>query len=50
MTFGNAKLREIRERKNELALLEQDILAVKEKLIKRLAELKQGTDLKETQK
>ena len=41
LKFGDAKLRDIKERKNELALLEQDILATREKLIKRLEELKQ---------
>ncbi len=42
LKFGDAKLRDIRERKNELVLLEQDILATREKLIKRLAALKQS--------
>ena len=41
LKFGDAKLRDIKERKNELALLEQDILATREKLTKRLEELKQ---------
>lgn len=45
LKFGDAKLKEIQERKNELELLEQDILATKERLIKRLAELKQPTRL-----
>lgn len=40
LQFGDAKLKEIRDRKKELQLLEQDILATREKLIKRLAELK----------
>jgi len=45
LKFGDTKLKEIQERKNELELLEQDILATKEKLIKRLAELKQPARL-----
>lgn len=40
LTFGDAKLKEIQERKKELTLLEQDILATKEKLIKRISVLK----------
>ncbi len=39
LTYGDAKLKEIRERKKELTLLEQDILATREKLIKRKMEL-----------
>ena len=42
LKFGDAKLSDIQERKNELVLLEQDILATREKLIKRLAVLKQS--------
>ncbi len=42
LKFGDARLRDIEERKNELVLLEQDILATREKLIKRLGELKQS--------
>ena len=33
LKFGDAKLREIQDRKRELTLLEQDILATKEKLV-----------------
>lgn len=39
LRYGDAKLKEIRERKKELTLLEQDILAVRDKLIKRKLEL-----------
>ncbi len=39
LAFGDAKLKEIQERKKELVLLEQDILATREKLIKRKIEL-----------
>lgn len=39
LAFGDAKLAEIRERKTELALLEQDILATRDKLLARLSEL-----------
>ncbi len=41
LAFGDAKLKEIQERKKELVLLEQDILATREKLIKRKIELEQ---------
>lgn len=40
LQFGDAKLRQLRERKRELQLLEQDILATRDKLIKRVAQLK----------
>ncbi|OGQ89686.1 MAG: MerR family transcriptional regulator [Deltaproteobacteria bacterium RIFOXYC2_FULL_48_10] len=39
LRYGDAKLKEIRERKKELTLLEQDILAVRDRLIKRKLEL-----------
>lgn len=39
LKYGDAKLKEIRERKKELTLLEQDILATRDKLIKRKLEL-----------
>lgn len=39
LTYGDAKLKEIRERKKELTLLEQDILATRDQLIKRKMEL-----------
>ncbi len=39
LRYGDAKLKEIRERKKELTLLEQDILATRDKLIKRKMEL-----------
>ena len=35
LAFGDAKLKEIEERKKELCLLEQDLLATREKLIQR---------------
>jgi DNA-binding transcriptional MerR regulator len=40
LAYGDRKLKELRERIEELELLEHDILSVKEKLLKRLAELK----------
>jgi DNA-binding transcriptional MerR regulator len=39
LAYGEKKLSEIRERVRELQLLEQDILNVKEKLLRRLKEL-----------
>ena len=39
LAFGDAKLREIEERKKDLMLLEQDILATREKLVRRLKEI-----------
>ena len=44
LKFGDAKLKEIRNRKRELTLLEQDILATREKLIKRFKEIKAATN------
>ncbi|NOX34219.1 MAG: MerR family DNA-binding transcriptional regulator [Deltaproteobacteria bacterium] len=46
LEFGKAKLKEIRERKKELTLLEQDIRATRKKLIKRRTALKQKTNQK----
>ncbi|MGE0087204.1 MAG: MerR family transcriptional regulator [Desulfococcaceae bacterium] len=43
LAYGEAKLKEIRERKQELELLEQDILATREKLIRRIAEIRNQT-------
>jgi DNA-binding transcriptional MerR regulator len=40
LAYGDRKLKELRHRIEELEILEHDILSVKEKLIKRLAELK----------
>jgi DNA-binding transcriptional MerR regulator len=40
LKFGEAKLKEIKDRKKELTLLEKDILSTREKLIKRLNEIK----------
>jgi DNA-binding transcriptional MerR regulator len=40
LAYGETKLRELRQRIEELELLEHDILSVKEKLLKRLTELK----------
>ena len=42
LAYGEKKLREIRDRIGELQLLEQDILSVREKLVKRLSELRKG--------
>jgi DNA-binding transcriptional MerR regulator len=39
LAFGEKRLAEIRDRMNELRLLEKDLLEVKEKLIRRLAEI-----------
>jgi DNA-binding transcriptional MerR regulator len=39
LRYGDAKLKEIRERKEELTFLEKDILATRKKLIKRKKEL-----------
>jgi DNA-binding transcriptional MerR regulator len=41
LTYGNAKLREIRARIKDLELLEQDLLETKKKLLDRLAGLKE---------
>lgn len=41
LRFGDAKLKEIQERKRELTLLEQDILSTREKLMKRKLEIEQ---------
>ncbi len=46
LAFGDAKLKEIQERKKELVLLEQDILATREKLIKRKIELEKQEEKK----
>jgi len=43
LKFGDAKLKEIEDKKRELTLLEQDILATREKLIKRFKELNLST-------
>lgn len=50
LEFGDAKLKEIQERKKELELLEQDIIATKEKLVKRITDLKSKTNLKQEEK
>ncbi len=47
LAYGEAKLKEIRERKQELELLEQDILATREKLIRRIAEIRNQTGRKQ---
>lgn len=44
LAYGEKKLTEIRERIEELKLLEQDMLNVKGRLLKRLAELKRQAD------
>jgi len=36
LAFGEAKLKEIEDRKKDLTLLEQDLLATREKLLRRL--------------
>lgn len=40
LKFGDAKLKQIRDRKQELTFLEQDILATRKKLQKRIRQLK----------
>ncbi len=42
LKFGEAKLEQIRERKQELTMLEQDILATRKKLLKRKMQLQKG--------
>ena len=42
LKFGDAKLRQIRERKEELTMLEQDILATRQILLQRKAQLQKG--------
>ncbi len=39
LAYGEKKLREIRDRIEELEVMEQDLVTVKEKLLKRLAQL-----------
>ena len=41
LAYGKEKLKEIQERKKELSLLEQDILATRDKLLKRQKEIEQ---------
>jgi hypothetical protein len=40
LAYGEKKLAEIRERIRELDLLQEDLLSVKERLLKSLAEIK----------
>jgi DNA-binding transcriptional MerR regulator len=42
LAYGERKLKEIRERISELELMEQDLIAVREKLLKRSEELERG--------
>lgn len=44
LRFGDAKLKQLRDRKKELELLEQDILATRQKLLNRITQLKLQTD------
>jgi len=46
LAYGKEKLKEIEERKKELSLLEQDILATRDKLLKRKKELEQEEEKK----
>jgi len=46
LKFGDNKLKEIQDRKKELELLEQDILATRQKLLNRISQLKQQTEPK----
>jgi DNA-binding transcriptional MerR regulator len=50
LKFGDAKLKEIKERKRELEILEQDILATRKKLLKRRVQLNKQTALKQEEK
>jgi len=43
LRYGDAKLRQIQDRKKELELLEQDILATRQKLVHRITQLKPQT-------
>ena len=47
LKFGDAKLKEIRERKRELEFLEQDIISTKKRLLKRRTQLNRQTALKQ---
>ncbi len=44
LRFGDAKLKQIQDRKKELELLEQDILATRQKLLNRISQLKLQTN------
>ena len=44
LEYGDAKLKQLQDRKKELELLEQDILATRQKLINRITQLKQQTN------
>ena len=44
LAYGDIKLKQLQDRKKELELLEQDILATRQKLIHRIRQLKQPTD------
>jgi DNA-binding transcriptional MerR regulator len=46
LAYGKRKLDELRSRKEELTLMEQDLLEVQDKLLRRLKELKQDRSLK----
>jgi DNA-binding transcriptional MerR regulator len=50
LKFGKNKLKEIQDRKKELELLEQDILATMQKLLDRITQLKLQTDHEEGDK
>ncbi len=44
LAYGDTKLKQLQDRKKELELLEQDILATRQKLVHRITQLKQQTD------
>lgn len=44
LAYGDTKLKQLQDRKKELELLEQDILATRQKLIHRITQLKQQTN------
>jgi DNA-binding transcriptional MerR regulator len=45
LAYGEKKLSELRQRIEELELLEHDLLSVKERLVKRLTDLKEGNEM-----
>jgi len=44
LAYGDTKLKQLQDRKKELELLEQDILATRKKLVHRITQLKQQTN------
>jgi hypothetical protein len=50
LEYGDAKLKQLQDRKKELELLEQDILATRQKLIHRINNLKKQTKTTQTKR